>query len=84
MHVFEAFELDVQPDSPDNSASSGVALLRYTRGGDRRLFIAPECAFLAGTEGQIKGLSQTRLLFAYSGDPVPLGCCRIKCLPSPP
>jgi hypothetical protein len=31
MHVFGAFELDIQPGTPDNPASIRVALLRYTR-----------------------------------------------------
>ena len=32
MHVFGAFELDIQPGSPDNPACLRVALLRYTSG----------------------------------------------------
>ena len=44
MHLFGAFELDVRPGTPDNPASIRVALLRYTRGEDGRLFITPECA----------------------------------------
>ena len=32
MHVFGAFELDVQPGTPDNPASVRVALLRYVPG----------------------------------------------------
>ena len=43
MHVFGAFELDIQPGTPDDPASIRVALLRYIRGEDGRLFIAPEC-----------------------------------------
>ena len=39
MHVFGAFELDIQPGTPDNPASIRVALLRYVRGEDGRLFI---------------------------------------------
>jgi hypothetical protein len=31
MHVFGAFELDIQPDTPDSPASIRVALLRYVR-----------------------------------------------------
>ncbi len=40
MHIFGAFELDIQPGSPDNLASVRVALLRYARGEDGRLFIS--------------------------------------------
>jgi hypothetical protein len=43
MHVFGAFELDIQPGTPDNPASVRAALLRYTMGEDGRLFITPEC-----------------------------------------
>jgi len=56
MHVFGAFELDVQPGTPDNPASVRVALLRYTRGEDGRLFMTPECASFAEMEGQINSL----------------------------
>ena len=31
MHVFGAFELDIQPGTPENPASVRIALLRYTR-----------------------------------------------------
>src|SRR3712207_7926517 len=56
MHVFGAFELEVQPGSPDNPASVRVALLRYTRGEDGRLFVTPECTSLGEVEGQINSL----------------------------
>ena len=56
MHVFGAFELEVQPGSPDNPASVRVALLRYTRGEDGRLFVTPECTSFEEIEGQINSL----------------------------
>ncbi len=51
-----AFELDIQPGTPDNPASVRIALLRYTRGEDGRLFITPECASFEEIEGQINSL----------------------------
>ena len=56
MHLFGAFELDIQPGTPDNPASLRVALLRYTRGEDGRLFIPPECATFEEVEGQLNSL----------------------------
>jgi hypothetical protein len=56
MHVFGAFELDITPGTPDNPASIRVALLRYTRGEDGRLFITPDCDSLEELEGQINSL----------------------------
>lgn len=56
MHVFGAFELDIQPGTPDNPASVRIALLRYTRGEDGRLFITPDCASFEEIEGQINEL----------------------------
>jgi hypothetical protein len=56
MHLFGAFELDVGPGTPDNPASIRVALLRYTRGEDGRLFITPECATFEEVEGQLNSL----------------------------
>jgi hypothetical protein len=41
MHVFGAFELDIRPGTPDHPASVKIALLRYARGEDGRLFITP-------------------------------------------
>jgi hypothetical protein len=38
-----SLSLDIQPGAPDNPGSIRVALLRYIRGEDGRLFIAPEC-----------------------------------------
>ena len=43
MHRLGAFELDIQPGTPDSPASIKIALLRYTKGEDGRLFITPEC-----------------------------------------
>jgi hypothetical protein len=56
MPVFGAFELDIQPGSPDNPACLRVALLRYVRGEDGRLFITPECATFEDVEGQLTSL----------------------------
>jgi hypothetical protein len=56
MHVFGALELDIQPGAPDNPASIRVALLRYIRGEDGRLFIAPECTSFKKVEGQLDSL----------------------------
>jgi hypothetical protein len=56
MHEFGAFELDIRPGTPDNSASVRIALLRYGRGEDGRLFVTPECASLEEVEGQINSL----------------------------
>ena len=56
MHIFGAFELDVQPGTPDNPASVRVALLRYTRGEDGRLYVTPECTSFEMIEGQINSL----------------------------
>jgi hypothetical protein len=56
MHVFGAFELDIQPGTPDTPATVRAALLRYTRGEDGRLFMTPECASLEELEGQINSL----------------------------
>jgi hypothetical protein len=45
MHLFGAFELDIQPGTPDNPASLRV-----------RLFITPECATFEEVEGQLNSL----------------------------
>jgi hypothetical protein len=56
MHVFGAFALDIIPGTPDSLAYVRLALLRYTRGEDGRLFITPKCASLEELEGQINSL----------------------------
>ena len=56
MHVFGAFELDIQPGTSDSPASVRVALLRYVRGEDGRLYVAPECTSFEEVEGQINSL----------------------------
>jgi hypothetical protein len=56
MHLLGALELDIQPGTPDNPASIRIALLRYTRGEDGRLFITPECSSHEEVEGQINSL----------------------------
>ena len=56
MHLLGAFELDIQPGTPDNPASVRIVLLRYTRGEDGRLFITPERASFEEIEGQINSL----------------------------
>ena len=56
MHLLEAFELEVRPGRPDNPAAVKLALLRYTRGEDGRLFITPECMSFEEIEEQINTL----------------------------
>ncbi len=38
MHLLGAFELEIRPGTPDLPAAVTIALLRYTRGEDGRLF----------------------------------------------
>ncbi len=56
MHVFEALELDIRPETSNTSASVRIALLRYTRGEDVRLLITSQCASFEEMEGQINSL----------------------------
>ena len=56
MHVFGAFELDIEPGTPDNPASLRVALLRYVRSEDGHLFITPERTSFEEVEGQLNSL----------------------------
>ena len=56
MDLFGALDLEIQPGTPDNPAGIRIALLRYTRGEDRRLFITPECNSVEGVEGQFDSL----------------------------
>ena len=56
MQLFGAFELEIRPGTPDNPAGLKIALLRYTRGEDGRLFITPECMSYDEIEGQINAL----------------------------
>ncbi|WP_036350440.1 hypothetical protein [Microvirga sp. BSC39] len=56
MHMFGAFELDVQPGPPDKPRSIRVALLRYVRSEDGRLSITPECTSFEEVEGQLNSL----------------------------
>ena len=56
MHLLGAFELDIRPGTPENPARVKIALLRYTRGEDGRLFITPECTSYEEIEGQINSL----------------------------
>ena len=53
MHLCGAFELEIRPGTPDNPAGIKIALLRYSRGEDGRLFITPECTSFEDVEGQI-------------------------------
>ena len=78
MHVFGAFELDIQPGTPDNPASVRIALLRYARGEDGRLYITPECASFEEVEGQINSL-QDELDEIRETSPTSIpGCLRRK------
>jgi hypothetical protein len=56
MHLLGAFELEIRPGTPENPAGVKIALLRYTRGEDGRLFITPECMSYDEIEGQINAL----------------------------
>ena len=56
MQLFGAFELEIRPGTPDNPAGVKIALLRYTRGEDGRLFVTPECMSYDEIEGQINAL----------------------------
>ncbi len=56
MCILGAFELEVRPGSPDNPAAVKLALLRYSRGEDGRLFITPDCVSFEEIEGQINAL----------------------------
>ena len=56
MHLLGAFELEIRPGTPDNAAGVKLALLRYTRGEDGRLFVTPECMSYEEIEGQINAL----------------------------
>jgi hypothetical protein len=56
MHLLGAFELDIQPGTPDAPATVKIALLRYTRGEDGRLLITPECTSFDEIEGEINSL----------------------------
>jgi hypothetical protein len=56
MHLLGALELEIRPGTPENPAGVKIALLRYTRGEDGRLFITPECVSFEEIEGQINAL----------------------------
>jgi hypothetical protein len=56
MHLFGALKLDIRPGTPDNPAGGTIALLRYTRGENGRLFITPECTSFEEIDGQINSL----------------------------
>ena len=56
MHLRGTLELEIRPGTPDNPAGVKIALLRYTRGEDVRLFITPECVSFEEIEGQINAL----------------------------
>jgi hypothetical protein len=42
MDLIGALELEIRPGTPDNPAGVKIALLRYIRGEDGRLFVTPE------------------------------------------
>lgn len=56
MHLLGALELEIRPGTPEIPAGVKIALLRYTRGEDGRLFITPECVSFEEIEGQINAL----------------------------
>jgi hypothetical protein len=49
-------ELEIRLGTPYNPVGVQIAILRYTRGEDRRLFITPECTSFEEIEGQINSL----------------------------
>jgi hypothetical protein len=49
-------ELEIKPGTPDSPAGVKIALLRYVRGEDGRLFITPDCSSLEEVAGQINSL----------------------------
>jgi hypothetical protein len=56
MHLLGAFELDIQPGTPEAPATVKIALLRYTRGEDGPLLITSKCTLSEEIEGQINSL----------------------------
>jgi hypothetical protein len=56
MHLLGALELDIRLGTPDQPASVKIALLRYTRGEDGRLFMTPERASFEEIEGRTNSL----------------------------
>jgi hypothetical protein len=56
MHLLEAFELDIQPGTPDNPAAVKIALQKAIFDPSGRVFITPECSSFEELEGQINSL----------------------------
>ncbi len=56
MHVFGAFELDIQPGTPDNPAGVRNALQKAMFDPSGRVFVTPECSSFEELEGQINSL----------------------------
>jgi hypothetical protein len=52
MHVFGAFELDIQPGTPDNPASVRIALQKAMFDPSGRVFVTPECSSFEELEGR--------------------------------
>jgi hypothetical protein len=56
LHVFGAFELDIQPGTPDNPAGVRIALQKAMFDPSGRVFVTPECSSFEELEGQINSL----------------------------
>jgi hypothetical protein len=56
MHLLEAFELDIQPGTPDNPAAVKIALQKAIFDPSGRVFVTPECSSFEELEGQINSL----------------------------
>ena len=56
MYLFGALQLEIPVRNTGNPVGVKIALLRYTRGEDGRLFITPECTSFEEIEGQINSL----------------------------
>ena len=56
MHLFGAFELDIQPGTPDNPAAIRIVLQKAMFDPTGRVFVTPECSSFEELEGQINSL----------------------------
>jgi hypothetical protein len=56
MHLLGAFELDIQPGTPDNPAAIRIALQKAIYDPSGRVFVTPECSSFEEIEGQINSL----------------------------
>jgi hypothetical protein len=56
MHLLGAFELDIQPGTPDNPAAVKIALQKAIFDPSGCVFVTPECSSFEELEGQINSL----------------------------